>query len=237
MHEYYKKNISKWKKSMKNLLKYIRVELQQDTGKAYDELLEEIWQVYHDELLERFPYIGGDKISGTKNLTGAYVFVAMGEVLKRYGNDMERIGQLMVVAYTRQMQAMPSFVRAIAGKVFTNPKLLQKMFIKKDAKNAANALKNPGSFETNVQTPTEEYPFIYHNLVCPLSNFAKKYGYQEYMPYLCNLDYAMFGALGAPLYRTHTCFEDEDYCDFSMKPGAEIMDAWPPVYTQGKGFK
>jgi len=99
------------------------------------------------------------------------------------------------------------------------------------------ALANPGSFETKVQDPTEEYPFIYHNLVCPLSNFAKNYGYEKYMPYICNLDYAMFGSLGVPLYRTHTCFSDGDYCDFSLKPSADVMNAWPPIFTQNKGFK
>ena len=30
-----------------------------------------------------------------------------------------------------------------------------------------------------------------------------KYGYEEYMPYLCNLDYVMFRVLGAPLYGYH----------------------------------
>lgn len=237
MHEYYRRSIPKLKKSMQSLLKYIRPELERDTGKAYEELLPEIWQLYQDNMLEHFPYIGGDKISGTKNLTGAYVFIAMGEILKRYGKNTEHIGHLMVLAYTRQTEAMPGVVKAIAGRLFTNAIILQKLFLKKDAKNSANSAVNPGSFETKVQPPTEEYPFIYHNLVCPLSNFAKEYGYEEYMPYICNLDYAMCGVLGAPLYRTHTCFADGDYCDFCMKPGAPIMEAWPPVFTQGKGFK
>lgn len=237
MHDYYKNSIPKLKKSMHGLLKYIRTELEEDTGKSYSLVFDEIWQIYEIRMLEHFPYIGGDKVSGTKNLTGSYCFVAMGEVLKQYGKDMEHIGYLMVLAYTRQTEAMPGIAKMIARKVFTNPKLLKKMFTKKDASNAENAAKYPGSFETKVQEPTSEYPFIYHNLVCPLSDFAKKYGFEEYMPYLCNLDYAMFGALGAPLYRTHTCFADGDYCDFCLKPGAEIFKAWPPVFTQEKGFK
>lgn len=35
-------------------------------------------------MLEYFPYIGGDAASGTKNLTEAYILVAMGEALRRY---------------------------------------------------------------------------------------------------------------------------------------------------------
>ena len=47
-----------------------------------------------------------------------------------------------------------------------------------------------------MQPPAEGCVFTYHTLVCPLSDFAKKYGYEEYMPYLCNLDYVMFGRVG-----------------------------------------
>ena len=120
------------------------------------------------------------------------------------------------------------------GKIFTNPGFLTKMFLKKDRQNALNAAQNPGSFETKTQIPPEKgYDFSYHNLVCPLADFAKKYGYEEYMPYLCNLDYVMFGILGAPLYREHTCFEDGDYCDFKLKLSAKPMDYDPPVFTQG----
>ena len=57
------------------------------------------------------------------------------------------------------------------------------------------------------------------------------------MPYLCNLDYVACGAMGVPLFREHTCFEDGDYCDFKLKPDAEPMPYWPPVFTQGKGYK
>ena len=56
------------------------------------------------------------------------------------------------------------------------------------------------------------------------------------MPYLCNLDYVMFGILGAPLFREHTCFEGA-YCDFKLKNGAQPMPYWPPVFSQGQGYK
>ena len=57
------------------------------------------------------------------------------------------------------------------------------------------------------------------------------------MPYLCNLDYVMFGVLGAPLYREHTCFEDGDYCDFKLKISAKPLSYWPPVFQQDNPYK
>lgn len=237
MHRYYQKNLKKWHKTLNSYMNYISYELESLTGQSYDTLIQEIWTNYQEEMLERFPYIGGDAASGTKNLIGAYMFVSMGEVLKKYGVTTAQSGHLMILIYERQFKKIPSFLRSIMGKIFTNPRFLTKIFLKKDRKNALNAAQNPGSFETQTQIPPEKgYDFSYHNLVCPLADFAKKYGYEEYMPYLCNLDYVMFGILGAPLYREHTCFDD-DYCDFKLKLSAKPMDYDPPVFTQANGYK
>ncbi|MBP3735884.1 MAG: L-2-amino-thiazoline-4-carboxylic acid hydrolase [Lachnospiraceae bacterium] len=238
MHEYYAKKAPKLKKAMNSLLRPVAGELEKCSGKSYDDFFSEAWEHYVKFMLENFPYIGGDDVSGTGNLTGAYCFVSMGEVLKRYGITMEEIGHLMVLAYERRFQRMPGIVRAIARRSYTNVRLLNRMFRKKDVRNAANAAKNPGSFETRTMIPPENgYDFSYHNLVCPLSDFARKHGYEAYMPYLCNLDYVMFGVFGVPLFREHTCFEDGDYCDFKLKIDASPMNYWPPVFQQGKGYK
>lgn len=238
MHEYYENNRAKLKKKMKDFLSLVSPEFESTSKESFGSALEEIWSIYERDMLGRFPYIGGDSASGTKNLTEAYMLVAMGEYLKGYGAGIEEIGHLMTLAYERRMMKMPGFVRRIMGKMFTNPKLLNRMFLKKDAANAANAAKNPGSFETKTQIPPEAgYDFSYHNLVCPLANFARQYGYEEYMPYLCNLDYVMFGIVGAPLFREHTCMEEGGYCDFKLKVDAEPMPYMPPVFSQGKGYK
>ena len=238
MHEYYTSNKDKFKKGLDQFLTLVVPELEKLSGKKYNELFEEIWEYYETQLLERFPYVGGDKVSGTRNLTGAYYFVAMGEVLKRYGASMDDIGHIMVYCYERYTRKLPGIARFIMGKFYKNPKLLNKAMLKKDAENKKNAAENPGSFETKTQIPPETgYDFSYHNLVCPLANFAKRYGYEEYMPYLCNLDYVMFGVLGAPLYREHTCFEDGDHCDVKLKLDAEPLPYWPPVFSQDNPYK
>lgn len=238
MHEYYRKNAPKLQKAMNGFLKPIAEELEQYSAKSYARVLEEIWQHYEKNMMERFPYIGGDSVSGTKNLTGAYCFVSMGEVLKTYGVSLEESGHLMTLAYERRFDALPGLVKKILHRSYTNVDSLNKKFLKKDAQNAANALMHPGSFETKTMIPPEAgCDFSYHNLVCPLSNFAKAHGYEEYMPYLCNLDYVMFGVFGVPLFREHTCFADGDYCDFKLKIDAEPLTWWPPVFQQKGGFK
>lgn len=238
MHVYYKRAAPKIKKMMDRFLKLIARELEACSGKPYKELFCEIWSFYERNLLEHFPYIGGDDVSGTKNLTGAYGFVAMGEVLKTYDVSINETGRLMSLSYERSFLSLPKIFRKIGKIIFNNPTLLSMILKRKDARNSANAAKNPGSFETKtVMLPGEGCSFSYHNLVCPLANFAETYGYTEYMPYLCNLDYVMFGVLGVPLYREHTIASGDDFCDFTLKSGAEIMKYWPPVFAQGKGYK
>ena len=99
MHEYYRNNILKLKKENEGYLRFVKVELEQNAGKPYSEVWEEIWGFYEKNLLEHFPYIGGDKVSGTKKPTGAYIFVAMGEGLKRQRGSVGGSARLVVAAF------------------------------------------------------------------------------------------------------------------------------------------
>ena len=227
MHTYYRENEARFRSELERYLSPVSAELEADLGLPWSGLLEEVWACYRGEMLERFPYIGGDRSSGTRNLTGAYCFVALGVVCRRHGMDLERWGQLTTLAYGRFFDRFPGFVKHLAGKVISSPKLVNRLLRRKDEANAANAAENPGSFVTAVQPPTADYPAVYHMTVCPLADFARTYGYLEYMPYICNLDYVMFGAFGVPFYREHTCAAGDGFCDFKLKPGAPVVPAWP----------
>jgi len=61
LHEYYALNKDKFKKGMHKHLSLAAPELEKAGGKKYAELSEKIWDYYEKSLLERFPYIGGDK--------------------------------------------------------------------------------------------------------------------------------------------------------------------------------
>ena len=118
MHEYYQKIEKKLKKEMDSYLKLISKELEEDCKIPYINLKEEIWQVYKNDFVERFPFIGGDKSSGTANLTGGFFYVVMGEVCtKNYGMTLERWGYLTTLSYKHFWGRIPSFVAKIMGWV------------------------------------------------------------------------------------------------------------------------
>ena len=81
MHRYYQKNLKKWHKTLNSYMNYISYELESLTGQSYDTLIQEIWTNYQDEMLERFPYIGGDAASS---------FVMFAFFLKGSHNALEK---------------------------------------------------------------------------------------------------------------------------------------------------
>lgn len=164
MHEYYRKNKGKLQKEMDGYLKLVRSEIEEVFGKSYPQAFAEIWSCYEREMLEHFPFIGGDSSSGTRNLTGCMFFVAVGVVGKKYGLSTNDWGRLVTTLYERYFDQMPRLLRRLAGGLFHHcPGLVAKALKKKDKRNAENAAKNPGSFLTQTMEPTEEYSMIYHN--------------------------------------------------------------------------
>ena len=46
MHEYYRNNILKLKKENEGYLRFVKAELEQNAGKPYSEVWEEIWRLH-----------------------------------------------------------------------------------------------------------------------------------------------------------------------------------------------
>jgi hypothetical protein len=72
---YYAENKDQLKKGMDKLFSLICPELEGTAGRSIRMCLPGYGHIYYEkELLERFPYIGGKHISGTRSLTGTYRF-------------------------------------------------------------------------------------------------------------------------------------------------------------------
>ena len=53
------------------------------------------------------------------------------------------------------------------------------------------------------------------------TNFAKKNGYSELMPYFCETDKAVMEHFGGTLYREHTVADGYEDCDYWIKNKGE----------------
>lgn len=229
MHPYYQQNEERLKRQMNAYLILVRLEIEQIFGKAYDEAFEEIWGYYRAQMLERCPYIGGDRSSGTKNLTGCLFFIAVGVCGKNHGLSTHEWGRLATTIYQRWFARLPRSLRRAARFLFRQaPGVVNMALRRRDRRNARIAQKHPGGFITETLPPTAEYSLIYLSKRCPINDFCRRYGYMEYLPYMCNLDYVMFAAFEVPLYREKTCASGDGVCDFKLKRRAPVPDIWPP---------
>lgn len=212
---------------MISAFKYVDEDIELIFKKPYNEAIDEVWDYYIKNILNRLPYIGGDDVSGTFNLVGATQQIALIKVGETYGMTTTKWGELITEStelYFKNKRLKMFFAKAM----FKRPKLMKFIMVKAADKNRKNAIKNPGSFEFEVLESTDEYPIKMNYTVCPICEFAKKYDYMEYMPYLCNLDYTIFKFFGVSLYRENTCADGDGYCDFKIKKGAPIPSTWPP---------
>ena len=120
MHAYYQKSKNKLQREMNNYLKLVKPELEEIFRKPYPQIFAEVWEYYEQAMLEHFPFIGGDRSSGTKNLTGCMFFIAIGVVGKRYGLSIHDWGRLSTTLYERYFDRVPRPLRRLIGGVFNH---------------------------------------------------------------------------------------------------------------------
>ena len=76
----------------------------------------------------------------------------------------------------------------------------------------------------------------YEMTVCPAAEFAKRFGFTDIMPALCNVDYASMELLHAKLVRTTTCV-DGCRCDYTICGDKDPYLKEHPEYRDENGYR
>ena len=71
---------------------------------------------------------------------------------------------------------------------------------------------------------------------CPAAEFAKRFGFTDIMPALCNVDYASMELLHAKLVRTTTCV-DGCRCDYTICGDKDPYVKEHPEYRDENGYR
>ena len=86
-------------------------------------------------------------------------------------------------------------------------------------------------------TPYENSkPIYYEFTACPAAEFAKRFGFADIMPALCNVDYASMELLHAKLVRTTTCV-DGCRCDYTICGDKDPYVKEHPEYRDENGYR
>ncbi len=103
------------------------------------------------------------------------------------------------------------------GRNINRQKDLQKV------KNMFQRCKNWADEHPEYQGKTWDFNFdetlhnkgsYYYFTVCPLNNFARKYGFLEILPVMCNIDYLTAEMMHAKLHRDYTLASGGSMCDY-----------------------
>lgn len=68
----------------------------------------------------------------------------------------------------------------------------------------------------------KKQPIRYFFHSCPVAEFARRFGLEDIMPALCNVDFKSMALLKAKLVRFHTCVES-DSCDYTIYGDKEAI--------------
>lgn len=173
-------------------------------------LLTKTNQIY-DGFKKEVPYIGGTKNMLASNLDMALAFFAFYEA-----SDKRLTGENVIEMAEWMMEGL-SFIRKIID--FNKPwpaKVMYKLYIpyaRKVEKNKSNGRwGNAWGIVVNPENYTEGCSF--HLVGCPLVDFAKKHGFMDIMPYLCETDHITAGLVNAKLLRNHTVAQGAESCDY-----------------------
>ena len=91
-------------------------------------------------------------------------------------------------------------------------------------------------YEMDVAPYENSKPIYYEFTACPAAEFAKRFGFADIMPALCNVDYASMELLHAKLVRTTTCV-DGCRCDYTICGDQDPYVKEHPEYRDEAGFR
>ncbi len=188
-------------------------------------LHEQARKVYQT-LLPQIPYIGGRKVSGTKNLIGGAQMLAIIRGLEQQGLSEEEIGKVIYVTWVELFNRIPKIAGYFLGKI-----MLSGLFLKNYRKRMKELQKRryPEAFVSEyVHCADGSFDFGQNTLECAICKFYKKQNASKYLPYICLGDYPLYQRLGICFFRTKTLGNGDDVCDFRFKKIGDTVAGWPP---------
>lgn len=173
------------------------------------ELLRKTNQIYRD-MLRRADDIGKDNPMAS-NLYEGLIFLALWDASDKqiYVDELRTISE--------EMMSFP-LLKAMGLMINANKKSGMARIAKMMHKDAAWLEAHPQykaySWDFHFDETKHQDGFYYHFTQCPLNTFARKEGYLEVLPIMCDIDYKTAALMHAKLHRDHTLAGGGEVCDY-----------------------
>ena len=188
--------------------KYLRKEYSKAEAKRRWNLTLENYR----KLMEKGEDIGGKENRMSSNLYMALAVFAFYDAIDRKITKEE----LKYYINGFMPKSIPVLSKLADFNKIENQNRLRKRFenykVLSDQKLAKGEWGNNWRVEINPHNREKGLAFDFTS--CPLADFARKNGYMEIMPVLCEFDYQTAALMHAKLIREHTIAVNGDYCDY-----------------------
>lgn len=162
------------------------------------------------EMLSQVEDIGSDNPMAA-NIYMGFVFMAIWKA----ANGKITADDFRIV--TREMMQNP-LVRRIKGGVDMNKpedlEKMKKMFHDMAAWQEAHPQYQEHSWDYHFDEEKHQDGIYYYFTRCPMEAYARKYGFMEILPVMCDLDYCIAETKHAVLYRDQTLASGGKICDY-----------------------
>lgn len=177
-------------------------------------------------LVPGLPDIGGRKNPESMSMALAPWALALYRVVLRHGGTLEDTGEVIHFAMQKVLGRIPRRVRLSMGQKHS------KELAEKKARWFAEH-HYPSNFVYEiVDGAGKPFDFGLDATQCAIAHYLHAQGADELTPYLCDLDYVMFEALGIGLTRTKTLAWGCDRCDFRVTRSGTTTSTWPPLFPE-----
>ncbi|MGB7961383.1 MAG: L-2-amino-thiazoline-4-carboxylic acid hydrolase [Propionicimonas sp.] len=185
----------------------------------------EILQEYR-ALIPSLPDIGGRGNPESMAMVLAPWALALYRVVQRHGGSLEDAGEVIHYSVQKLYGRIPHRMRLAMGRSSTkeNAKRKARWF-------AEHHFPDNWVYEV-VDGDGQLFDFGLDATQCAIVNYFRTQGADELTPYLCDLDYVLFEALGVGLTRTKTLGWGCDRCDFRVKNPGKTTSTWPPRFVE-----
>ena len=169
----------------------------------------------YEELIPQLPYLGGARNLDTWLIIAAAMFLSFYKPLKARGRPVEEIGDEVYEGVEAFFASLPRFLTRLYGRLhFTRRAVRQ---AKKTALESQQRRYAGDWVFAVVEGDGNPFDWGQDFVECGVCKFFHAQDADEFVPYMCRLDFVFSDAFGWGLARTTTLAEGSEKCDFRFK--------------------
>ena len=212
------KFIAEFNLTRKAVFEYIST---RSSAERAEEICKDAGEMF-EELLPGLPYVGGDISPGTKFILLAGQWLTVFKSMEKRNYGAPEVGHMMVEVWEDQLKRIPP-EEVDKERTLTFDKTY--MDLMKNWTHRTPLFKNDWIAEF-VEGDGETFNYGIDYRACPVLEFFKTHGAQQFAPYYCLLDFPEAELMKRGFFRTKTLAQGDDFCNFRYKKGKEDLQDW-----------